>query len=217
MIEDAAQAMGAERKGQKAGSWGDTGCLSFFPSQNLGAYGDGGMVATNSREVANRIRSLSQHGKSDRLYSHQALGLNSRLDSIQAAVLRVKLPHLDEWNRRRQHLASLYNRLLKRGRIDPPFCHPDNTHIYNQYPIRLSDRGRVMKKLIRSGIPARVYCPIPVHLQEVFRYLGYREGDLPESEEAAKTVLSLPIHSEMSEEEIRYIASKVVDTISDKK
>lgn len=208
IIEDCAQAIGAEYRGKRVGSFGDAGCLSFFPSKNLGCYGDGGMVVTNNPEIAERIRLLRTHGSKQKYY-HTLLGFNSRLDEIQAAILRVKLRHLDEWNARRQEIAALYQALLKDARVTTPYLAPERKHIYHQYTIRVTKRDELQKKLRQLEIASAVYYPLPLHLQEVYKSLGYPEGSLPESERAAKEALSLPMFPELKEEEISKISFEV--------
>lgn len=208
VIEDTAQALGAEYKGRKVGSLGDIACLSFFPTKNLGAYGDGGMVLTDDPEIARRIRMLRVHGSEDKYY-HKFLGLNSRLDALQAAILRVKLPHLDDWNHRRRQIAALYNELLQDLDLTLPHEAEFNKHVYHQYTIRVRDREGLRRHLAAAGIPTGVYYPLSLHLQEVFSGLGYREGDFPASERAAQEVLSLPIYPELEEEEVEYICDRI--------
>lgn len=207
VIEDAAQAIGAEYKGRKAGSIGHIGCLSFFPTKNLGAYGDGGMVLTNDDELAERVRMLRVHGSKPKYYHHM-VGTNSRLDALQAAILRAKLPHLEEWTRARQELASRYDKFLHglEG-IEIPYRAQDRTHIFHQYTIRVLNgkRDALRAYLAQRGIGTEVYYPLPLHLQPCFRHLGYKEGDLPESEKASHEVLSLPMFPELTEEEQCYV------------
>ena len=205
VIEDAAQAIGADYvDGRRAGSIGTVGCFSFFPSKNLGAMGDGGMVVTNDLDLAERIRVLRVHGSKPKYY-HRVIGGNFRLDSIQAAVLNVKLNYLDEWTRRRQENAARYRTLFKEtGLTDKPgIVLPEaryqrtgvkHDHIYNQFVIRVSRRDQLMAHLTKQGIGSEIYYPVPFHLQECFRALGYNEGDFPESERAAKETLALPIY-----------------------
>ena len=207
VVEDAAQAIGAEYKGQKVGTIGHLGCFSFFPTKNLGAYGDGGLVVTNDEDVAERVRMLRVHGSKPKYY-HHLVGTNSRLDALQAAILRAKLPHLDEWTAARQRLASRYNELLENiSGIEVPYRAPECTHIFHQYTIRVHDgrRDGLQKYLKEKGIDTQVYYPLPLHLQPCFRYLGYKEGDLPESERVSQEVLSLPMFPELTEEEQDYV------------
>lgn len=211
VIEDAAQAIGAEYKKRRAGSIGHYGCFSFFPSKNLGAAGDGGMIVTNDATRAEKLRILRGHGSMPKYY-HKIVGGNFRLDAIQAAIVSVKLPHLDFWTAARQKNARIYNQLFKEA--DLPVNTPAVTsdrHIFNQYVIRISVRDELQSDLKKKGIGTEIYYPVPMHLQECFAYLGYREGDFPESERAAKQTLALPIHPELTELQIRY----VVDSISE--
>ncbi|MGQ9713038.1 MAG: DegT/DnrJ/EryC1/StrS family aminotransferase [Desulfotomaculales bacterium] len=211
VIEDAAQAIGAEYRGRKAGSIGHLGCFSFFPTKNLGAYGDGGMVVTNDDELAERVRMLRVHGARPKYY-HHLVGYNSRLDALQAAILRAKLPHLPEWSAARQRLAARYDELLRE--IDGlvlPYRATDRTHIFHQYTIRVlgGKRDALRAYLAEQGIATEVYYPLPLHLQPCFRHLSYREGDLPESERASREVLSLPMFPELTEEEQGYVAEEI--------
>jgi len=212
VVEDAAQAIGAEYKGQKVGTIGHLGCFSFFPTKNLGAYGDGGLVATNDDELAERVRMLRVHGSKPKYY-HHLVGTNSRLDALQAAILRAKLPHLDEWTAARQRLASRYDELLGDiPGVEVPYRAPERTHIFHQYTIRVHDgrRDELQQYLKEKGIDTQVYYPLPLHLQPCFRYLGYKEGDLPESERASQEVLSLPMFPELTEEEQDYVVDAIM-------
>jgi dTDP-4-amino-4,6-dideoxygalactose transaminase len=209
VIEDNAQAIGASYRGRKTGSLGELGCLSFYPSKNLGAYGDAGMIVTDSEEIAARLRLLRDHGQS-RKYVSEEQGWNSRLDEIQAAVLRVKLRHLDRWKASRQAHAAEYNALLGRlpGVVTPHV--PDGSeHVYHQYTIRVPGRDRVREFLADRSIASGVYYPVPLHLQPVFAGLGHKRGELPESERAADEVLSLPVYPELTSEQIARVAEAV--------
>ena len=211
VIEDAAQAIGAEYKGKKVGTLGHLGCFSFFPTKNLGAYGDGGLVTTNDEELADRVRLLRVHGARPKYY-HHVVGTNSRLDALQAAILRVKLPHLEGWTRARQEHAAYYDeRLAGLGGIEIPYRAADRTHIYHQYTLRVGGRLRddLQQYLTEAGIGTAVYYPTPLHLQPCFRPLGYREGELPESERASREVLSLPMFPELTGEETGAVAERV--------
>jgi len=201
VIEDAAQAIGAEYKGKKAGTIGDLGCFSFFPSKNLGAYGDGGMVVTNSDELAEEIRLLKNHGSSPKeKYLNLIIGTNSRLDALQAAILRVKLKYLSKWSKERAEKASYYNGELKGiGNIMTPVTVSGRTHIFHQYTIRTKSRDELQKYLKEKEIPTMIYYPLPLHLQPAFKNLGLKLGDFPESEKVSKEVLSLPIYPELEE------------------
>jgi len=206
IIEDAAQAIGAERNGRRAGSLGEMGCLSFFPSKNLGGFGDGGMAITNSAELADRLVMLRNHGFRTR-YHNEILGGNFRLDAIQAAVLRVKLKYLDRWTEGRQRNAALYRELIRFAQL--PVERPGGRHIYNQFVIRSSKRDELIAHLKQNGIASEVYYPLPLHLQKCFSDLGYRKGSLPVSEQAAETTLALPIYPELTPEMIRHVASVI--------
>ncbi|MGB9885731.1 MAG: DegT/DnrJ/EryC1/StrS family aminotransferase [Moorellales bacterium] len=211
VIEDAAQAIGAEYRGRKAGAMGHLGCFSFFPTKNLGAYGDGGMVVTSDDELAERVRLLRVHGARPKYY-HHLVGTNSRLDALQAAILRAKLPHLAEWTAKRQALAARYDELL-RGipGLTLPHRAPDRTHVFHQYTVRVAGgrRDALRAYLAERGIGTEVYYPLPLHLQPCFAHLGYREGDLPESKRASREVLSLPMFPELTREEQEYVAGAV--------
>jgi dTDP-4-amino-4,6-dideoxygalactose transaminase len=224
VIEDCAQALGAEYKGKKVGSLGDAGCFSFFPSKVLGAYGDAGMVTTNSPEIAERITMLRNHGCHEKYY-HLVPGFNSRLDELQAAILRVKLKHLNEWIELRRLKASLYTRLLSRvAGITPPYTTPDDYHIFNYYTIRIhntsqsksksqSTRNKLQRDLASRGIATSIYYPLSLHLQDVYRNLGYKPGVFPQSEKAQEEVLSLPIYPELSDKEIEEIVAVLVEVL----
>ncbi len=202
VIEDAAQAIGAEYKGRRAGSMGVMGCLSFFPTKNLGGFGDAGMVVTNDAGLAERVRVLRVHGMQPKYY-HRVVGGNFRLDALQAAVLHVKLKHLDDWTRRRQDNAAFYNARLSGG---PVTVHH---HIYNQYVIRSKQRDRLRAHLTAAGIGTEIYYPVPLHLQECFAYLGYRPGDFPEAEAAARETLALPVYPELTREQLEYVVEAI--------
>jgi dTDP-4-amino-4,6-dideoxygalactose transaminase len=209
IIEDAAQAIGAEDKGRRAGSLGTIGCFSFYPSKNLGGAGDGGMLVTNDDTLAVRLRVLRVHGSKNE-YQHLEVGINSRLDALQAAVLRVKLPHLDGWSNARRQKAAIYDQLLADSRLPfkviTPFVRDDARHIFHQYVVRVPrHRDALMAHLVRSGIGTKTYYPVPLHFQECFRCLGYKRGDFPESEAAASETLALPCYPELTDEQQRYV------------
>ena len=213
VIEDCAQALGAEYKGRKVGSLGNAGCLSFFPSKNLGAYGDGGMVVTNDAQIAETVRVLRVHG-SKTSYQHVMHGFNSRLDALQAAILRVKLKHLDRWNELRCSKAALYTGLLSQvDRIEPPDFEKNYKSSCNYYTIRIKgsrlSRDELRKYLEFKGIQTMVYYPLSLHLQEVYKYLGYKPGDFPESERAQEEVLSLPMYPELSQQQVENIVRAI--------
>ena len=210
VIEDAAQAIGAEYKGRRAGSMGHYGCFSFFPSKNLGGGGDGGMVVTQDPERADRLRILRVHGSKPKYY-HKVIGGNFRLDALQAAIVGAKLPHLDAWTAGRQANAQRYRRLfqeaglVEQGLVVLPAEIPERRHIYNQFVVRVPRRDELRKHLTDQGIGTEIYYPVPLHLQECFRYLGYGEGDCPESEAAARDTVALPIYPELTDEQIRCV------------
>ena len=208
LIEDAAQSIGSEWDGKRAGSFGDFGCFSFFPSKNLGAAGDGGMMVARNPDYADRARLLREHGARPKYY-HSIVGTNSRLDALQAAILRVKLRHLDRWSEMRAKNAELYDSLFEGSRTGRPYRDPRGRHIYNQYVIRVADRDGLKTFLTERGIGTEVYYPVPLHLQQCFSSLGYKAGDLPHSEAAANETLALPIYPEVGEERIRYVAATV--------
>ena len=218
IIEDAAQAIGAEYKGKKAGTIGDLGCLSFFPSKNLGAYGDGGMVITNNEKLAEKIRLLKNHGSSPKeKYLNLIVGTNSRLDALQAAILRVKLNYLPDWSRERAKKAVYYSENLKGvGDIMTPVIGQKRNHIFHQYTIRTKARDELKKYLEEKEIPTMIYYPLPLHLQPAFQGLGLKSGDFPESEKISKEVLSLPIYSELSQIDQDFIIKKIKEFYAEK-
>lgn len=216
VVEDAAQAIGsAEPDGRRAGSIGDIGCLSFFPSKNLGAFGDGGMCVTQDEELADKLRVLRVHGGKPKYY-HALIGGNFRLDAIQAAILQVKLGHLDDWTAGRQANAASYDDLLAPAadRVGTPVVRDGARHIFNQYTIRVSDRDGLRDHLKANGIGTEIYYPVPLHVQNCFEYLGYKAGDCPESEAAANSVLAIPIYAELNEEQRHYVADNVLEFLS---
>jgi dTDP-4-amino-4,6-dideoxygalactose transaminase len=213
VIEDMAQAIGAEYQGKKVGSFGDMGCLSFFPSKNLGAYGDAGMLVTNREEIAEKIKILRVHGCKEKYYSLMN-GYNSRLDELQAAILRVKLKYLDQWNKMRRQNAAYYNELFKQyglKEIITPYESPQTKHVYHLYTIRTQKRDELQKFLKIKGISTGVYYPVPLHLQEVYKNSGYKLGDFPVSEKAAQETLSLPMYPELTEEDQQRIVKQIRD------
>ena len=212
LIEDAAQAIGAEWEGRRAGSVGDLGCFSFFPSKNLGAAGDGGMVVAQDAALADRVRLLREHGARPK-YHHALVGTNSRLDAIQAAILRVKLKHLDRWSEKRALNAALYDRLLEGSRIGRPYRDARARHIYNQYVVRVPNRDAVRTRMTDRGIGTEIYYPVPLHLQQCFAMLGHQPGDMPHSEAAARETLALPIYPELTEDQIRHVATTLRDVV----
>ena len=209
IIEDNAQAIGAEYKGRKTGALGDLGCLSFFPSKNLGGYGDGGMVVTNDPALAEKVRMLRAHGWKKKYYP-EILGYNSRLDSIQAAILRVKLSRLDSWNTSRREIAATYNRdLAKLSNIQTPFEDPDSKHVYHLYVLHIKDRDELQRVLKDAGIASGVYYPQALHLTQPCRELGYIEGDFPISERASRETLAIPVYPEMAPQQINFVVETV--------
>jgi dTDP-4-amino-4,6-dideoxygalactose transaminase len=213
VIEDNAQAIGASYKGRRTGSLGDLACLSFYPTKNLGAYGDAGMVVTNSAELAVRIRTLRNHGQSAKYLSSEP-GWNSRLDEIQAAILRVKLRHLSNWQRARQSHAAEYNRLFSQiPGILPPLAPEGFEHVYHQYTIRIEQRDALQKFLSERKIGSAVYYPYPLHLQPLYSALGHKAGAFPHAERAALEVLSLPMYPELRNEQIARVAENIGDFI----
>lgn len=200
VIEDCAQSFGASIYGKKTGSFGNAGCYSFYPSKNLGAYGDGGMIIVDDIEIAQKIRMLRNHG-SKGSYRHEFIGYNSRLDEIQAGILLVKFNKIDEYNRKRRQNAMLYNSLLK-GVVRVPVEKGDITHVYHQYTILSKKRDAIQSYLKDKGIPSVVYYPVPLHLQKALKYLGYKENDFPVAERVSAEVLSLPIYPELGEQDI---------------
>ncbi len=221
VVEDAAQAIGAMDNGRQAGSMSPAGCFSFYPSKNLGGMGDGGFLTTNNSDVAAKLRALRVHGAEER-YFHKYIGLNSRLDGFQGAVLRVKLPHLDRWTEQRRSNASLYRDLFSdagiRENITIPVERAGAFHIYNQYVIRVpGNRDALRSFLTDKGIGTDIYYPVPLHLQECFAYLGYSSGSLPVAERAAEETLALPIFPELSREQIEYVSAVIVEFFAGQK
>ena len=213
VVEDAAQAHGALYKDMRAGTMGDAGCFSFYPGKNLGAYGDGGMVVTNDHLIADRIRLLRDHGRTSK-YEHVTQGFNGRLDTLQAAVLRVKLCRLEMWNARRRDMASLYRELLREHDVAPLPEEEQVEPVYHLFVIRTADREHLLQALNRSGIGAGIHYPIPLHLQPAYRHLEYRVGDFPEAERAAREVLSLPLYPELTQDQALEVARAIVASLS---
>lgn len=207
VIEDCAQAFGAKYREKAVGSIGDAGCFSFYPSKNLGAYGDGGIVVTDDQEIYENVKLLRNHGSAEG-YRHRFIGFNSRLDEFQAAVLRIKLKHIDVYNKKRRDIAKLYTSLIC-GAVSCPSEIPETSHVYHQYTIRSEIRDSIRKTLADNSASSVIYYPVPLHLQEAFNYLGNKAGDFPESEAAAKEVLSLPVYPEMDHDKVEFI-SKVI-------
>lgn len=212
LIEDAAQGIGATRNGRLAGSMGATGCLSYFPTKNLGGYGDGGMITTQDPEIAQKLRGLRAHGldsQNPQQYRHSIVGTNSRLDEIQAAVLRVKMKFLGEWNLKRGKNASFYSENLKGLPLQTPVIDSGNTHTFHQYVIKTDARDALKETLAQKGIGSAVYYPIPLPLQPCFSNLGYRPGEFPDAEKCAATSLALPIYPELTTQQLEYVVSGI--------
>jgi dTDP-4-amino-4,6-dideoxygalactose transaminase len=210
IVEDAAQAIGATDRGRRAGSMGQLGCFSFYPTKNLGAAGDAGMVVTSDESLAARVRKLRVHGGATE-YQHDELGLNSRLDAIQAAILSVKLKHLDEWSEARRSKAAIYDELLNEAALDGkfvlPYVRPQATHIFHQYVIRAPGyRAELIQHLSQHGVGTKVYYPVPLHLQPCFDYLNYKQGDFPEAERASLETVALPCFPDLTEQQQHYVA-----------
>ncbi len=216
VVEDAAQSVGSEdgTLNKRAGNMGNVGCFSFFPSKNLGAFGDGGALTTNDEAMAKRLKSLRMHGESTRYY-HDEVGFNSRLDALQAAVLEIKLKHLDNWTAGRQANADYYNEAFAAagcdGVVATPHAVPGNRHIYNQYILRVKNRDGLIDHLRENQIGCAIYYPVPLHLQQCFAYLGYKQGDLPVSEQAALETVALPIYPELTAEMKDFVVETIVN------
>ncbi|TRX70132.1 DegT/DnrJ/EryC1/StrS family aminotransferase [Flammeovirga kamogawensis] len=222
VIEDTAQAIGAEYtfsdgSVKKAGTIGHIGCTSFFPSKNLGCYGDGGAMLINDEKLANTARMIASHGQSIK-YHHDIVGCNSRLDTLQAAVLRVKLPHLDTYNKNRQKVANKYNKAFAQVQeIETPQNAENSTHVYHQYTLKVNnvDRDQLKEKLQEKGVPSMIYYPVPLHFQKAYCKSEFNEGSFPVTEQLSKVVLSLPIHTEMQENQQDYIIQSVLESINE--
>jgi len=224
IIEDAAQSLGAEYKGKRAGSMGHLGCFSFFPSKNLGGFGDGGMVVTNYTDLYEKVKNMRVHGSKPKYY-HKIIGGNFRLDTLQAAILNVKFSYLEEWSQKRRENAAFYDlnlagtEAVKSGWIKLPkaiykYSEDKNHHIYNQYTLTVESRNRLREYLKENGIGTEIYYPVPLHLQECFAPLGYKKGDLPVSEICSEKALSIPIYPELLEEQKSIISKKIADFFS---
>ncbi len=217
VVEDAAQAIGTEyRGGRRVGGIGDIGCFSFFPTKNLGAFGDGGMCTTNDEALATKLKQLRVHGMEPKYY-HSMIGGNFRLDELQAAVLLVKLPHLDDWHAGRQRNAAFYDSAFEAAglgdQVFTPVAVPGQRHIYNQYVIRVPERDRLRTHLAECGIGTEVYYPVPLHMQECFGYLGYQSEDCPESARAAAETLALPIFPELTEQQLQHVVDSIASFV----
>lgn len=212
IIEDCAQSFGAVYKGKKTGAIGDAGCFSFFPSKNLGCYGDGGMVITNDDNMAEKIGILRNHGQKVRYY-HSVIGYNSRLDEIQAGILRIKLKRIDEYNKKRRENARLYTEKLKGVNIITP-SEPDGYyHVFHQFSIRTSKRDSILNGLTEAGIASAIYYPVPLHLQESYKDLGYKKGDFPVSEAVASDIISLPMYPELTAGQIDEVCKTIKESL----
>ena len=212
VIEDAAQAIGAKRFDKPACSWSLAGCLSFFPSKNLGGFGDGGAICTDDDAFAQQCRILRVHG-TEQTYHHRFVGGNFRLDALQAAVLDIKLKYLDQWHEGRRRNAAIYDQLFAGSKVQTPAIDSGNWSIYNQYVVRVPNRDAVKQRLADKEIGAAVYYPLPLHLQECFAYLGGKPGDLPESERASREVLALPVYPELPEDHLRFVAQELLAAV----
>ena len=210
IIEDACQSIGAEYKGKRACAIGDIGCVSFYPTKNLSGMGDGGMLFTSDPEFFESLRILREHGAKPR-YIHKVIGYNSRLDELQAAVLLVKANRIEEWTAKRRAHAALYREQFEGSAVVPPVELPYVRHVYNQFVVRVKNRAKLMEHLKARGIGCAIYYPVPLHLQECFCGLGYKKGDLPESERAAEETLALPIYPDLKPEQVAEVAKAVVD------
>ena len=205
VVEDAAQAHGAEYLGRRIGSIGHMATFSFYPAKNLGAYGDGGAITTSNPELVGRVRELGDHGRTTK-YEHARVGHNSRLDALQAAVLSVKLRYLDHWNRQRQQVATWYEEALAGTLVQTPLVRSGSTHVYHLYVVETPEREAIQRRLAECGIATGIHYPLPLHLQPAFRHLGYGTGDMPCAETAAARILSLPMFPEMTREQVRHVA-----------
>ncbi|MDP6686136.1 MAG: DegT/DnrJ/EryC1/StrS family aminotransferase [Candidatus Omnitrophota bacterium] len=212
VIEDCAQAHGALYKNKKVGSFGDAACFSFYPTKNLGAFGDAGIAVTNSEEIKSRLTSLRDYGRRGR-YEHVIKGYNSRIDTLQAAILRKKLKYLDAWNDKRRENASIYTKLFKERKLDIILpCEAEYVrHVYHLYAVRVKNRNKVLEDLMAKGVRTLIHYPIPIHLQEAYKDLGYKKGDFPVAEKCCNEILSLPMYPELEAQDIKY----VVDTMEE--
>lgn len=213
VIEDACQAHGAEYRGRKVGSFGAAGCFSFYPTKNLGAVGDAGVVVTDDSQLADKLKRLRDYGRVD-THTQESLGINSRLDEIQAAVLRVKLQYLDCWNERRKQLAQLYSDILRNTEIMLPSAKEDVKHVFHRYVIRVKERDRLREYLEAKNIQTLIHYPLPVHLQPTYRFLGYKKGNFPAAEACAGDVLSLPLYPGLEEDDVTFVATTIKDFVT---
>lgn len=215
VIEDAAQAQGAEYKGRRVGTLADLACFSFYPGKNLGAYGDAGAITTNNAELAKKARLLRDHGRTSK-YEHQVVSFNWRIDALQAAILHAKLPYLEGWNRRRHEIALKYNELLKNSGAQLPVIDEDFGSVWHHYAINISNRDEVQKKLKEKGIETGIHYPIPLHIQPAYQFLEYETGDFPMSETVAETTLSLPMYPAMTDEQVHHVAEMLLGVLSER-
>ncbi len=216
VIEDVAQAFGAEYKGKRAGSFGEVSCFSFYPTKNLGGIGDGGMVVTSSEEIVKKIKLIRDHGQVKK-YHHEFVGINSRLDEIQAAALLVKLKYIERWNRLRRKHAADYDKKLKDLPVQTPLVPKGYEHVYHLYSILTDRREALLEFLIKKGIGAGVYYPLPLHLQPCFKELGYKKGDLPVTEALSERILSIPMYAELSEKSKDFVTASIREFFGVKK
>ena len=213
VVEDACQAHGAEYKGKKAGSIGDIGCFSFYPTKSLGAFGDGGMIVTNSEAVAEQAKMLRDYGREDR-YNHKIKGFNSRLDTMQAVILRAKLKRLDQWNKMRGEHAAYYCQLLKdTPQVKTPFIDKDRLHVFQTFAVRVPKRDQVIEVLKAKGISALIHYPIPLHLQKAYADMGHKKGDFPVAEKVADEILSLPMFPHMTKEQVEAVCNALKEVV----
>jgi len=210
VVEDAAQAVGTEQNDTKCGNFGDLACFSFYPTKNLNAFGDAGLVTTNNPHLAEKVKLLRHHGQANR-YDHTIIGGNFRLDSIQAAVLTVKLKYLDQWNQGRRQIAEIYDKIFADSVVQIPEIEPGNVSVYHQYTIKVPDRDKLQTCLAEKQIGSAVFYPKPLHLQPCFAGLGYKKGELPVAEKLADEVLSLPIYPQLTDEQVKYVARTVLN------
>ena len=210
VIEDAAQSIGATQDGVKCGNFGRLGCFSFYPTKNLGCFGDGGLVTTNQEKLAEKIRILRNHGQNP-TYFYKVLGGNFRLDAIQAAVLNVKLKYLDKWSETRRQNAALYDAILAGSPVKTPKIDANNVSIYHLYTITVPKRDQLQQYLAKNDINSAIFYPKPLHLQDCFSDLGYKNGDFPVAERLCSQVLSLPVYPELKEEQIEYVANTILE------
>lgn len=212
VVEDACQAHGAKYKNKRVGSFGHFAAFSFYPGKNLGAYGDAGCLTTNNKKLDEKVRMMRNYGQ-EKKYYHKLLAWNKRMDTIQAAVLLIKLKRLDKWNSSRARHAKLYNKFFKNTPVKTPITGDNRTHMYHQYVVRVKNRNKVQKHLLSKGVSTGIHYPIPIHLQESYKHLGYKRGDFPVAEKLAKEIISLPIYPELTKVDIEYIVNSVKEAL----